>query len=115
MLSIERENDGAVTVLRLDGDLDESSINEVRLLLSACMKERSVLMVLNLEKLQFMSRLAVAMLLQKDCEFRGRCGELRLACPSVYVRRLLQMCGVGTSFYLHSTEASAVQACQRAA
>ena len=108
MLNVERLENGAVTVLRLRGVIDEEGVAVLRLALSGCVRDGRHKVVLNLAGVGFVSYLSMAVILERLGQFRAAKGDLKLACLSLYMRMLLRQMALTHQFDCHETEVQAV-------
>lgn len=106
---------GAVTVLRLEGDIDEAGINALRVAMTECMQNQRFNVVANLEGVRFVSYLGVGVLVDRLRQFRAYHGDLKLTGLNLYTRRLLRTVGVTKVFETFDGESQAVQAFREAA
>ena len=115
MLRIDRLETGAVTVLRLDGDIDEEGMNELRLALMGCIQDHRCNVVVNLAEVKFVSYMGVGVLVERLRQLRGYNGDMKLVGVNLYTQRLFRMVGVTHVFDISETESQAVQKYQKAA
>jgi anti-sigma B factor antagonist len=115
VMNIERLETGTVTILRLEGDIDESGMNELRLALMRCIQEQRVNVVMNLADVGFISYLGVGVLVDNLRRLRQYQGDLKLVGMNLYSERLFRMVGVRKVFDTFDTEAQAIQRYQEAA
>lgn len=115
MLEIERLESGAVTVLRVHGDVNEEGVNTLRLALMKCIEEGRNNVVLNVAGVAFVSYMGVGVLVERLGQLQAAKGDLKLACLSVYMRRLLRLMGLSHVFNCYETEAQAIQGCAKQA
>jgi anti-sigma B factor antagonist len=115
MLTIEKYEIGTVTVLRLDGDIDENGMNGLRLSLMECIQAGRCNVVVNLTAVKFVSYMGVGVLVERLRQLRSGNGDLKLTGVNLYTERLFRMVGVTNVFATFATEALAVQAFAEAA
>ena len=109
MINVERLESGSVTVLRVRGDINEEGVNSLRLVLKDCIDQGRHNVVLNVAGVSFVSYMGVGVLVERLTQLRATQGDLKLACLSVYMRRLLRLMGLSHVFECHDTEAQAIQ------
>lgn len=114
-MRIERLESGAVTVLRLQGEIDDVGMNELRLALMGCIQDQRVNVVLNMSGVPFVSYMGVGVLVERLRQVRACGGDLRLVGVNLYTQRLFRMVGVTRVFQTCETETQAIQSFQRAA
>jgi anti-anti-sigma factor len=115
MLSVERFENGAVTILRASGEIDETGIEALRRELSGCVADQCRNVVLNLSRVVFLSYMGAGVLVESLGQLRAGKGDLKLACMNMQSRRLLCMMGLGHIFECHDSEIAAVQGYQQEA
>ena len=115
MLAIDTYENGLVTVLRLEGDIDEDGMNVLRLSLMECIQAQRCNVVVNLSKVKFVSYMGVGVLVERLRQLRAAGGDLKLTGVNLYTERLFRMVGVTNVFETFATEAQAVQAFAEAA
>lgn len=114
-MNIERLENGAITVLRLDGDIDEDGQNVLRVRLMECLKDQRYHVVVNMEDVKFVSYMGVGVLVERLRQLRAQGGDLKLSGVNLYTQRLFRMVGVTKVFETFESESQAVQACREAA
>lgn len=115
MLTIDTYENGAVTILRLEGDIDENGMNGLRLGLMECIQKQRCNVVVNLSAVKFVSYMGVGVLVERLRQLRSAGGDLKLTGVNLYTERLFRMVGVTNVFDTFPTEAGAVQAFAEAA
>ena len=114
-MNIERLETGGVTVLRLQGEVDEEGMNTLRMALLKCFQDQRYQVVLNLRDVTYVSYMGVGVLVERLRQFRACSGDLKLAGLNLYTRRLLRMVGVKDVFDVFETEPQAIQTYRTAA
>lgn len=115
MLKSERLESGAVTVLRLMGDIDEEGMNQLRTDLMACIQDQRFNVVVNMSGVKFVSYMGVGVLVERLRQFRAYSGDLKLCGVNLYTDRLFRMAGVSKIFEVCESENRAIQVYQEAA
>lgn len=115
MLRVDVDTIGQVTLLRLDGDIDEPGVQELRIALMRCLREDRHHVVVNLAGVKFISYMGVGVLVERLRQFRANNGDLKLVALNVYAQRLFRMVGVTSLFDTYDSEEQAIQVYQRAA
>ena len=111
MISIECLESGSVRVLRVHGDLNEEGVPDLRLALMDCLAQGRTNVVLNVAGVAFVSYIGVGVLVERLGQLQAAKGDLKLACMSVYMRRLLRLMGLSHVFNTYETELQAIQGC----
>lgn len=114
-MRIDRTDFGAVTVLRLEGDLDEHGVEELRSAFYDCMVEGRIKVVANLREVRFISYMALGVLVERLRKLRACTGDLKLVGLSLYAQRLFRMAAVMSLFECFESESQAVGVFQEAA
>lgn len=112
---INRFDQGAVTVLRFEGDIDETGMNEVRVALMECLEDGCHNVVVNLSEVNFVSYMGVGVLVERLRQLRTAGGDMKLVGVNLYTERLFRMVGVTKIFEQHDSELHAVQSYREAA
>jgi len=115
MLRTERLETGAVTVLRMAGDIDETGMNQLRMDLMACIQDQRFNVVVNMSEVKFVSYMGVGVLVERLRQFRAYGGDMKLCGVNLYTERLFRMVGISKVFEVHDTEHQAIQVYQEAA
>ena len=115
MLNVDRYESGAVTVLRLEGDIDEDGIGALRFALTGCLQDGRCSVVLNCAAVKFVSYMGVGVFVERLRQLREGGGDLRLAGLNLYTTRLLRMAGVQHLFQAYDAEFQAIESFRRAA
>ena len=115
MLKITREQNGEVAVIRVQGDVDEESVKDLRIALVNCLRDNSCHVVVNLSGMKFISYVGVGVLVERLRQYRSYGGDMKLVGINLYTQRLFRMTGVTNLFEIYDTEALAVQKYQKAA
>lgn len=114
-MHINRLDNNVVTVLRLEGIIDEDGIEVVRQAVKDCLRDKRSQVVLNLAKVEFISYLGAGMLVDSLARVRGFGGDLKFVGANVYAMRLFRMVSVHKLLPLFQTEGQAIQEFQRRA
>ncbi|HPU96662.1 MAG TPA: STAS domain-containing protein [Candidatus Hydrogenedentes bacterium] len=109
MLAIERLDLGEVTVLRLRGDIEEATINTLLLALVNCLEQQRNRVILNLAGVAFINNKCCGMLVDRLGRFQEAGGDMYLASPNLYIRRLFRMLSLNHVFQCYDTEEQAVR------
>ncbi|MBI2425532.1 MAG: STAS domain-containing protein [Candidatus Hydrogenedentes bacterium] len=115
MLSIDRLETGAVTVLRLSGDIDENGMNDLRTALMSCIQDHRCNVVVNLKDVKFVSYMGVGVLVERLRQLRSHKGDMKLTGVNLYTERLFRMVGVTNVFATYATEDQAIRHYQEVA
>jgi anti-sigma B factor antagonist len=115
VLNIDRLETGSVTVIRLEGDIDEEGMNTLRLALMQCIQDRRCNLVVNLDGVKFVSYMGVGVLVERLRQLRACRGDMKLTGVNLYTERLFRMVGVTKVFQIYKAEGQAVQAFREAA
>lgn len=108
-MNIKRIDSGAVTVLRMEGDIDETGIQDLRSALLECLKDRRYHVVANLSGVRFVSYMGLGVLVERLRQFRAQRGDLRLVGLNLYIERMFRMAAITNLFEIFETETQAVQ------
>ena len=114
-MRIEQMEMGHVTVLRLEGDIDESGVGGLRVGLLNCLKERRFNIVLNLNGIRLVSYMGLGVLVERLRQFRVCGGDIKLVGINLSLARMLRMAGIATLFEVYEGETQAAAVYQVAA
>lgn len=114
-MKVDRSDIGLVTVLRLHGDIDEDGVQDLRVALLECLKQKRSNLVVNMADVKFISYMGVGVLVERLRQFRAYDGDMKLASLNVYGERMFRMLGVTKLFDAFATEGQAVEAFREAA
>jgi anti-sigma B factor antagonist len=114
-MHVERTDSGAVSVVRLEGDIDEHGVEALRTVLYEVMTDGRAHVVLNLKEVRFISYLGVGVMVERLRKLRQADGDLKLVGLNLYAQRLFRMVGVSNLFEVYDSEAQALAGCQAAA
>lgn len=114
-MKTERVDMGVVTVLRMEGDIDEGGVKDLRNALLNCLKDQRYNVIVNVENVNFISYMGIGVLVERLRQFRSYEGDLRLVGLNMYMQRMFRMGGITNLFEIYETEAQAVQEYQKAA
>jgi anti-sigma B factor antagonist len=112
---IDRYEMGAVTILRLDGNIDGPDVDDLRLALAHCIKDERCNVVINMTNVKFTSYLGVGVLVERVRQLRAYNGDLKLCNVNTYTQRLFRMSAVTKVFATFASEPEAIQAFRKAA
>ena len=109
-LNIEMMIKHDVLCIRLDGELDHHTAEELRELASKAIEEKGIRhIVLNLEQLSFMDSSGLGVILGRYKQIKQLHGEMVVCAVSPSIRRLLDMSGLFKIIRLEQTEEFALQ------
>lgn len=114
-MKVDRTDAGLVTVLRLQGDIDEDGVQDLRVALLECLKQKRSNLVVNMAEVKFISYMGVGVLVERLRQFRAYGGDMKLAGLNMYGERMFRMLGVTKVFDSYATEPQAVEAFKEAA
>ncbi|GMV93855.1 MAG: hypothetical protein AMXMBFR82_36330 [Candidatus Hydrogenedentota bacterium] len=114
-MNVERTDIGAVTVLRLEGDIDETGVDALRTALYECINDGRSKLVLNLSSIRFISYMGVGVLVERLRKLRAQGGDMKLVGINLYTQRLFRMVGVQSLFDTFESETQALGVYQEAA
>lgn len=115
MLQIESELLKHVTIMRLEGDIDEDGVKRLRIALVDTIREGRHEVVINLTGVKYISYMGVGVLVERLRQFRLHKGDMRLVGLNLYTQRLFRMVGVTNLFKIYENEAEAIEVLQEAA
>jgi anti-anti-sigma factor len=114
-MEIDRDTSGEIIILRLDGDLDEGSVDVLRNALFECISSGRCSIVMNLSQVRFISYMGLGVLVERLRHIRKTKGDIKLVGMNLYAERLFRMVGVSALFEYYDSEDSALLVFQKAA
>lgn len=115
MLHIEKEVISSQAVLRIDGDIDEQGVKQLRIALVDCLRDDHNHVIVNLKGMRFISYMGVGVLVERLRQFKANKGSMKLVAPNMYTQRLFRMTGVTNLFEIHESEDTAIEVAEEAA
>lgn len=110
-MTIERSMiDEQIHVLRLSGELDLSSVPEVRKSIRAFIDEGTVKFVINLSNLEFIDSSGLGVLVGGLARVREKQGEIKLVCDNRRILRVFEMTRLTQLFDIREDEFCAAEA-----
>lgn len=106
-LELKLQLTGSVVCVRLNGELDHHTAQELRKEVEECLEKHSINhIVLNLEQLTFMDSSGLGVILGRYKQIRDR-GEMIVCHVPPSISRLMEMSGLYKIIQVESTEAAA--------
>ena len=115
MLNIETRKAGDIAIVRVDGEVDEDGVRQLRIALVNCLRNNGYNVVVNLSGMKFISYMGVGVLVERLRQFRSYDGDMKLVGLNLYTQRLFRMTGVTSLFDVYENEADAIRDYQEAA
>jgi len=85
-------------LIRINGDLGKGNLHDLRVNLANKLKENRYNIVVDLSDMKFISYGGVGVLVEKRRQFREHNGDLIMANPNLYAKRLFRITGVRSLF-----------------
>ncbi|WP_088102325.1 anti-sigma F factor antagonist [Halalkalibacter urbisdiaboli] len=109
-LLIDLERKGSVLLVRLEGELDHHTAEELRGQVEAQLADADIKhILLNLEQLSFMDSSGLGVILGRYKQIKGNGGEMVVCAISPAVKRLFEMSGLFKIIRLEESEQFALQ------
>jgi anti-sigma B factor antagonist len=105
----EIARDGAVTIVRLAGELDLYNAEAVREALGEAVADEPERLVVDLGAVEFLDSTALGVLVEARAKLPNR-GAFMLAAPGLEPRRALEVAGLDRHFSVHETVEDALAA-----
>ena len=115
MLNIETRRTEDIAIVRVDGEVDEDGVRQLRIALVNCLRSNGYNVVVNLSGMKFISYMGVGVLVERLRQFRSYDGDMKLVGLNLYTQRLFRMTGVTSLFDVYENEADAIRDYQEAA
>ena len=109
-MEINEKQIGNVSIVSLGGRLDANASGELEQRLNAMVKADEVRLVVNLEKLDYISSSGLRVLLASLKSVRKREGDIKLACMKPYTKEVFDIAGFSQLFSIYDLEDVAIQA-----
>jgi anti-sigma B factor antagonist len=107
-MEISQRTAGDVSVVSLCGRLDANSANDVERKLNSLIDAAQTELVMNLDKLEYISSSGLRVLLAGLKKVRKQQGDIRLACLKPYIREVFDIAGFTQLFKIFGGEEDAV-------
>ena len=101
---------GSITIIALGGRLDAYASSDVEQKLNALVDADEVRLVVNLERLDYISSSGLRVLLTSLKKVRKREGDIKLACMKPLIKEVFDVAGFSQLFSIYDLEDVAVQA-----
>ncbi len=115
MLNIETRKTDDIAIVRVDGEVDEDGVRQLRIALVNCLRNNGYNVVVNLSGMKFISYMGVGVLVERLRQFRSYDGDMKLVGLNMYTQRLFRMTGVTSLFDVYESEADAIREYKEAA
>jgi len=100
---------GEVKVLRVDGKLDTKTSPDAQALLTKLIEQGATKIVVNFEKLAYISSSGLRVLLAAAKQLKGNSGELRVCSLNDVVQEVFEISGFNTILAVKETELEALE------
>jgi anti-anti-sigma factor len=104
-MQISTRDSYGVTVVDMDGSLDTSTCGETGDTLVSLVQDGNRRILLNLEKLDYVSSAGLRAILVAAKLLQNARGEMRMCAPNATVRSVMEVSGFNNLLKLHETEA----------
>ena len=101
---------GSISIIALGGRLDAYASSDVEQKLNALVDADEVRLVVNLERLDYISSSGLRVLLTSLKKVRKREGDIKLACMKPIIKEVFDVAGFSQLFSIYDLEDVAVQA-----
>ena len=109
-LTINTETKGDVLCIRLEGELDHHTAEQLKQQVTAVMEKKAIKhLVLNLESLRFMDSSGLGVILGRYKQIKQQQGEMYVCAISPSIKRLFDISGLFKVIRLESSENSALK------
>jgi len=115
VMNIDRIDMEGVTVLRLEGDLDDGDgVEALRVALLDCIREKRYQLVVDLSDTGYLSYMGIGVLVERLRLLHQHGGDMKLSGVNLYTERIFRLSGVSSLLNVCDTEASAIQGLREA-
>ncbi|HOC46324.1 MAG: STAS domain-containing protein [Syntrophorhabdaceae bacterium] len=109
-MDIIEKNIGSTSIVALGGRLDAYASGDLEQKLNALVEADRVRLVVNLDRLDFISSSGLRVLLACLKKVRQREGDIKLSCVKLPVKEVFDVAGFSQLFSIYDLEDAAVQA-----
>ncbi len=109
-MEITEKKISGVSVIALGGRLDAYVSGDVEQKLNALVDAGELRLVVNLERLEYISSSGLRVLLASLKKVRQREGDIKLACMKPHIKEVFDIAGFSQLFSIYDLEDAAVQA-----
>lgn len=106
-MELNEKKAGEICILAFTGRLDAYSANEVEKKIDTFIESGQVKMVLNLDKLEYISSSGLRVFLAQLKKSRKQQGDLKLACMKPYIKEVFDIAGFTQLFNIFENEDAA--------
>ncbi len=99
-----------VQVVDLEGEIDVYAAPRLRKLLIELVSEKNYLLVVNMDKVEFLDSTGLGVLVGGFKRVRGHGGSLELVCTQEPILKIFRMTGLTKVFGIHDSVNEAIQA-----
>jgi anti-anti-sigma factor len=110
MLEITRENQGALVILSIAGQLDATTAPELDAALMSASDAGSRYMLLNCTRLTYVSSAGLRILLKVYKQLKPTNGMLALTALQPHIREIFELTGFTNLFSIHDSREAAIRA-----
>ena len=106
-LSEKKAND--ISILNFSGRLDAYSAGEIEKKLDSLIESGNIKLVLNLEKMEYISSSGLRVFLAQLKKVRKQQGDIKLACMKPYIKEVFDIAGFTQLFNIFENEDNAIK------
>ncbi len=107
-MDLTEKKTGDITILQLNGRLDAYSATDAEKKLDSLTEGGQVKIVLNLDKLEYISSSGLRVFLAQLKKVRKQQGDMRLACMKPYIKEVFDIAGFTQLFNIFDSEEAAL-------
>jgi len=101
-------SNSSVSIVKLEGSLDINNVEEFERILEKLFKERRYKIVLNLERLSYISSAGIGVLMSIIKEVRKNRGDIKITNVVTYVYKVFDLLELPGIFHILKTEQDAI-------
>lgn len=106
-LSEKKAND--ISILNFSGRLDAYSAGDIEKKLDSLIESGNIKLVLNLEKMEYISSSGLRVFLAQLKKVRKQQGDIKLACMKPYIKEVFDIAGFTQLFNIFENEDNAIK------
>ena len=107
-MEISEKKSGNTSVITLSGRFDASSADDMERKLDSLIDAAQVRLVINLEKLEYISSSGLRVFLAALKKVRKQQGDIKLACLKPFIKEIFDIAGFTQLFNIFDTEETAI-------
>ncbi len=105
---VESQAQAGLLTLRVAGELDQSTVPELRQALGPCLEDPTGSVLVDLSECGFIDSTGLSLLIEAKRQLEDRQERFGVCCPDADVRRLLELTGIDEAVGLYDSRDEAI-------